>query len=335
MKRPLLVFAGQSNMMGAGVYPPEQIFFERSFEYLHKPKRLGQRTGAFKKYGFPSGEFAYKSLPLAYGETNNVHSQSTLSDYHTNTFFGPSMSNLEDASKKTVKSFSSYSEADFIPGTSLAPYVVSALEKNGYTCLYTHIAKGSVPISYYTESAAANYFEEKCRDFFEDAQSRFGDDDLSERILLWHQGESDAKNGYDHYKKHLSILWKKAKDIGFTKFFIIRVGYWGNDAIAEVMRAQEDFAKQTEGVYMLTRAASYLLFNGHKTDGWFSQAPGEEYENCRDSFFGFSNQHINDKGFRLVATRATDNIIRIVFENRSTVLEDELIVPLLVKTGTK
>ena len=43
VKRPLFVFAGQSNMMGAAVYPASrQIFFENSYEYMHRAKRFGE-----------------------------------------------------------------------------------------------------------------------------------------------------------------------------------------------------------------------------------------------------------------------------------------------------
>lgn len=50
MERPLFVFAGQSNMMGACVYPPyKQIIFQDSYEYIHKPKRFGVQIGGFKK----------------------------------------------------------------------------------------------------------------------------------------------------------------------------------------------------------------------------------------------------------------------------------------------
>ncbi|MBQ7089987.1 MAG: hypothetical protein IJN82_02610, partial [Clostridia bacterium] len=69
MKRPLLVFAGQSNMMGAAVYPAsEQIYFQNSAEYLHKPRRFGAPCGAFKTFGFPTGEFSYMDLQAAYGD---------------------------------------------------------------------------------------------------------------------------------------------------------------------------------------------------------------------------------------------------------------------------
>ena len=57
-KRPLFVFAGQSNMMGAAVYPPTaQLRFSDSYEYLHKPRRFGEKQGFFKRTAFPTGEF--------------------------------------------------------------------------------------------------------------------------------------------------------------------------------------------------------------------------------------------------------------------------------------
>ena len=97
MKRPLFVFAGQSNMMGAAVYEAsEQIYFKNSFEYLHKPRRFSKAMGEFKDYGFPSGEFSYKDLDAAYGNNKTPDYKSDLDVYRDNTYFCPSMSNLFD-----------------------------------------------------------------------------------------------------------------------------------------------------------------------------------------------------------------------------------------------
>ena len=85
MKRPLFVFAGQSNMMGAAVFEiTHQVNFDNSAEYLHKRRRFGEKSGEFKNYGFPVGEFVYKSIEEAYGQTTDYTQKSQLADYGKN-----------------------------------------------------------------------------------------------------------------------------------------------------------------------------------------------------------------------------------------------------------
>ncbi len=330
-KRPLLVFAGQSNMMGAAVYPAsEQIHFKNSFEYLHKAIRLGNPEGEFKNYGFPSGEFSYIDMKSAYDNITFPQFKSSVTDYQKNTYFCPSMANLDSDEAKTTKLFTSFSEKNTPMGVCLAPFVVKALEESGYPSCYAHIAKGAVPIRYYLEGAAADYFNQKVTDFFKESALKFPEDDQSEKVLLWLQGEGDG-NGedcYDRYFQSLERLWAKAKKLGFTKFLIIRVGYWGVKVISEIMRAQEDFCKQNENAYIVTRALSYFKHPTLIEDGWFKTPPTEEYCDCRDSFYGFGNNHINEKGFKVIAAHAVPNILRIL-NGEEPVLEEENIVPLI------
>ena len=111
---------------------------------------------------------------------------------------------------------------------------------------------------------------------------------------------------------------------------MIRVGYWGKDEIAAIMRAQEDFCNETENAYMLTRVCSYFEFKGQQnTENWFKNPVPEEFSLCRDSFYGFENQHINEKGFKVIAKYAVPNIIRILFDNKAPVLEEEKVLPLI------
>ena len=74
---------------------------------------------------------------------------------------------------------------------------------------------------------------------------------------------------------------------------------------------------------MLTRVGSYLPFQGHDDRDWFVQPPSAEYQNCRDSFFGFKNQHINEKGFLLIARHAAKNLYRVLIEGQEPLLEPE------------
>ena len=330
MIRPLLVFAGQSNMMGASVYPAsEQIYFKNSFESMHKAQRFGEAMGSFKSYGFPCGEFSYKDLFEAYGDGCATCAKSSLSNYGKNTFFCPSMCNLKNDEDKSEYPFAHFSEATAPMGVSIAPYMVKGLEEAGYSCAYAHIAKGAVPIEHYLSGGAADYFDQKVSDFFADCEKKFPDDDTSERVLFWLQGESNANDNCVDYKNKLSLLWERAKNLGFTKFCIIRVGFWGNENITEVMRAQEEFCKETEGAYMLTRVCSYFEFKGQNAENWFVSPPSSEFSLCRDSFYGFTNQHVNEKGFKVITKYALPNLIRILYEDKEPILEKELISALV------
>ena len=339
-KRPLFVFAGQSNMMGAAVYPAsEQIYYKDSYEYLHKPRRLGADTGTFKKYGFPSGEFSYRDLQAAYGEVTLAagEKQSELADYSANTLFVSSLCNLKDDEQKLMESFSKYSEKTMNQGVCLPPFWVQELEKEGYSCAYAHIAKGAVSIMHFLgedvspvkadEMAreASAYFAEKVKAFFEDCEKQFVGDDMSVKALVWLQGESDAAYGYQYYKTALSVLWDKARALGFTHFFCIRVDYFGNPGILDVMKAQEDFCAETPDAYMLTRACSFMPYAGHDDKDWFVGEIPPEYHDCRDSFYGFPNQHINEKGFCLIAKRSVANFIKLMAKGQIPELEPELI----------
>ena len=330
MKRPLFVFAGQSNMMGSASLPArEQITFNNSFEYLHKPKRFHEKTGAFKNYGFPCGEFSYKNLEQAYGPNGDASSVSSLDRYHETTHFCPSMCIAEDIEQKTQCSFAEFSEANNRMAASLPPFIVKGLENEGYSCSYVNISKGAVPIDHFLNGEAADYLYEKVKDFFIDSKQLFPDDDLSEKVFVWLQGESNGQSGYEYYKNALCTLWEKLKTVGFTKFFMIRVGFWGSEKIADIMRAQEDFCKENEGAFMITRVCSFFEWFGYEGDAWLPKEMPEEFSFCRDSFYGFKNQHINEKGFKVIAKYAVPNIIRILFEGKDPILEEEKVLPLI------
>lgn len=357
MKRDLFVFAGQSNMVGASVYPPKKaLSINNSYEYKHKVRRLGEPHGQFVTAGYPVGEFSYADLATAYHpEMVTAEGESTLIDYEKNTYFSTSMSNLASEHEKTVVPFSSFSEATAPSGATLAPFLAEEWEKLNGACAYAHIAKGGVSITHFlTEEmcreyirritdfnrangtsypandlsaeimkGAAEYFFEKCKDFLEDAQDYFKNDTISSRSFFWLQGESDIGRSSLEYEIILDILWDELKKIGFTHFFCIRVDYFGNDRIEHVMRAQESFVSHHKDAYMLTRAASYFTHPKQNENSWFITPPDEEYRNCRDSFYGFDNHHINEKGFSVIAKHAVKNLYRVLVEHCDPLLEEE------------
>lgn len=363
MKRDLFVFAGQSNMMGAAVYPPKKpLTITLSYEYKHKPRRLGGATGSFVPAAYPAGEFSYINLTRAYDSAMvNKNGESLLGDYAENTYFCPAMSNLYSDTDKTVHPFSVFSEATAPYGATLAPFIAQGWEQKGYACAYAHIAKGSVALAHYLNDemvktyaqrieaynktnatdyhtiisaknrtpGAADYFLEKCKDFFSDAEISFPDNLSENRCFFWLQGESDAGLSAVEYQIRLEILWEKLQEIGFTHFFCIRVDFFGNSSIDRIMQGQESFVASHSNAYMLTRVASYFPYAGRNEQDWFLAPPTEECLNCRDSFYGFENQHINEKGFSVIASRAVENLDRVLNQALPPILEDENIRSLL------
>lgn len=361
-KRELFVFAGQSNMMGAGVYPPrEKIEVKNSFEYLHKGVRMGEEVGRFKIAGFPCGEYTYKNLSEAYPNGMSFEAKSPLADHTNNAYFDVSMSNLKNEEDKTQKLFCELSESNFTPAPAIPPYFAMNWEALGHSSAYAHIAKGGVSILHYFNDemlseyreliakridnyvenpciqniytdmcrGASAYFLEKTGAFFKDSQVRFANEDLSQKYLVWLQGESDIKLSVIEYKTMLEVFWKKCKELGFTKFLCIRVGYFGCDEIVNIMKAQEEFCNETPDAYMMTRAYSLMPYAGQEQSEWFSEIPTDEYQYCRDSFYGFTNQHINEKGHLLLAKRLAENLHRMSYMNKEPLLESELVKMLL------
>jgi hypothetical protein len=309
---------------------------------------------------YPCGEFSYIDINAAYAPDRvDECGRSTVGDYARNTYFSTSMTNLLSEEERTVLPFSTFSESTARYGATLAPFLAEEWERLGGASLYAHIAKGGVPIHYYfteemvkrynerieeynrqngTEYApltptkcinGTKYFEEKCRDFFEDAEKKFSTDDLGNRCFFWLQGEAEGKNDAIEYEMKLEILWENVKRLGFTHFFCIRVDYFGHPGIYNVMRAQESFTQKHSDAFMLTRAASFFTFPGQEEKGWFKTAPSEEYRDCRDSCFGFANDHINEKGFKIIAEHAVKNLYRVLREGKEPILEEENIIPIL------
>lgn len=362
-KRDLFVFAGQSNMMGAAVLPPKlPIEVTDSYEYKHKAKRLGAEKGEFVKAGYPCGEFSYTddALELAYLPENvDGNGNSTVNKYSAGTYFCPAMCNLKNAETHEQQPFDNFSEADFISGPSLAPLFAAEWEKRGQISAYAHIAKGATPINHYFNgdmieeynrrvdehnkinpsdtlppidkilkiwSGASAYFDRKVKDFFKEAEERFAGDDMSNKIFVWCQGEGNSNIPKKAYKMRMEILWEHVKTLGFTHLFCIRVGNWPvTGDMCRVMAAQEEFCAENENCYIITRAMSFMPNPAADKENWFTEEPGEEYQNCRDSCFGFGNPHINEKGFLTVAKHMADNAHRILREGKEPVLEKEIV----------
>lgn len=361
-KRELFVFSGQSNMMGAASLPVKnKLEIKDQYEYKHKNVMLGGK-GEFVKATDRIGEFSFADFDAAYKEgMTDENGLSLLTKYHDNTYFCPAMANYDEKAGKEFD-FDVMNEAKYVPSPSYPYYFAYEWEKLRYKCAFSHIAKGAVSLEHYfsremqdeyakmvadynakndtsfnenlplteMEYGASAYFDKKCLDFFSDAEKRFDDEKLGEKSFFWLQGEGNANDSVFEYKAKLTVLWNHLKKIGFTKFFCIRIGYWSDKNIWRVMKAEEDFCNENEGCYMLTRAMSYFDHpNEEILTGWFMVPPTEEYKNCRDSFLGYTNNHINAKGHSVLAAHSAPNAERVLYKNEEPVLEKENIISLL------
>ena len=360
-ERELFVFAGQSNMMGAAVLPPKyKLNICNSFEYKYKKRRAGNKYGEFLPVSYNVGEFAYCDLKKAY-PTNDYNSLSELNNFTDNTYFVSALCNLDKFNERSVMRFSEFSEKTAVSSPSLAPYFVNEWEKLGRSCCIAHMAKGNATILHYFDEemvesynkkivqhndsyktnyplickedmnfGALTYFSNKAKAFFEDAKLMFTEDVIKTKAFVWLQGESDAKLSEIEYRLRLEILWERLRKLGFTHFFCIRVGMWGEEAnITEIMKAQEKFCAQNKSCYMLTRSCSFMTFPEKHQNLSYIKTPDGKYFGCRDSFLGFPNDHINEKGHILIAKHAVANAKRILIDNDEVELEEELVVDLI------
>lgn len=361
-QRELFVFAGQSNMMGAAALPPtSDLDIHNSYEYKYKKRRFGKPHGEFLPVSYNVGEFAYCDIEKAYPD-NDYNSLSELNNYRDNAYFVPALCNVDNINERSVIQFSEISEKTAVNAPSLPAYFVNEWEKTGRKCAIAHMAKGSTTILHYFDEemadeynkkiviynnscrtsyplickekvsfGAASYFCEETKAFFEDAESEFCEDILKTKAFVWFQGESDAKLSEIEYRLRLEVLWDRMKQLGFTHFFCIRVGFWGDNLnLTEIMKAQERFCAENKSCHIVTRCCSFMPFPEKHKNLSYIKEPDEKYMGCRDSFLGFPNHHINEKGHIIIAKHSVANIKRILIDNESEKLEEELVANLRV-----
>ena len=137
------------------------------------------------------------------------------------------------------------------------------------------------------------------------------------------QGESDV-HVYAQYKLRLQALWSHLQSLGFTHFFILRVGFWGSTSVINEIKAQTDFCEENKNCYIITKAPSLIPHPSATTDNWWINEPSEEYADCRDSYLAStSNNHFNEKAHKMFARRSADNINRILYLGLPPILEEE------------
>lgn len=353
MKKSLFVFSGQSNMMRAATRPPTvKINCPHTLEYKHKPVILGQPFGKLVPVSYHCGEFIYKDPTAAYKNTDE-NGNSLLSADAKNTLFVPPLCNRSNTESNVKNS------------PCFPVYFANEWEKLGASLLFAHIAQGGVRLNYYFNRAmlqefhektatagitehlqlssaeeydgegSFNAFAEKCIVFFKTAEKQFGAQELGEKVFVWHQGESDSDNSTAEYKLKLEILWNALKKLGFTKFFMLRVGFfgdWSEQTAPNVMRAQEQFCQEQDDAFMLTRDFSFMpdtWMNEDVLKRCYISCPPEQYFGCRDTYFEDNNMHLNENAFALAAKTAAKNAYGILFEEKQPDLPVELVRALL------
>ena len=351
----LFVFAGQSNMMGAAhLGPSEEIITESAYEYKYAPILRGEKKGKFVYAQHPAGEWHYMDPAKAYGSAylDEATGKSKLANFLDHTYFVPASRTLE----KTILSQSEY---DHKASPSMPPYFAKYYTEMGNGCIYAHMAKGGCQIiHYFTPDAVTEYnrliadynaanstsysglssssltgggnaFDAKYFAMLRDyAEFRPGVT-IKNKCFVWLQGEGDNHN-YIQYKLKLQALWSHLQSVGFTHFFILRVGYWGSYSIINEIKAQEDFCAENENCYIITRAPSLIPYPGATTSNWWKYEPSYEYNDCRDSYItNTTNNHFNEKAFKIFARKSADNIHRILHLGLEPLLEEENIKDML------
>ena len=178
-------------------------------------------------------------------------------------------------------------------------------------------------------SGAGNAFDKKYKAMVEDYRAFAPDKRIQNTCFVWLQGESDFCS-YTEYKLKLQVLWSHLQELGFTHFFVLRVGYWGYAGILDIIKAQEDFCAENKDCYIVTRAPSLIPHPAATTDNWWISEPGAEYNDCRDSCLVDSgNHHFNEKAMQIFAERSAKNIHRILYSGLDPILEEENIQGML------
>lgn len=168
---------------------------------------------------------------------------------------------------------------------------------------------------------------------------------IRNKVFVWHQGERDADQcvlsdtqenitlSKELYKERFLALWNSLKtESGFDYALIVRVGFWGNEKGSQIiMAAQEELALEHEDIFMATRIASYFPNFSRNADtgvvtvgGFFANKT--VYPDCmgtRDTYYGVSNSHIGEKGFRLMAEKTAESAYRILHLKQPPLLEPE------------
>jgi lysophospholipase L1-like esterase len=345
----LFVFAGQSNMMGAAhLAPVDNPVTIDSYEYKYQNVLKGGDKGEFVYAQNPAGDWHYMDAGVAYGQQylDVATGKSKQSNYSSTMYFIPACRDQE-------KGFGGQSEYLNYPSATMAPYFAQYYSELGRKCVYAHMAKGACKIiHYFTTDAMEEYnrlisdyntanstsyatltssdlsgagdaFDAKYKAMLRDYAEFAPDKTIANKCFVWLQGESDV-HVYAQYKLRLQALWAHLQSLGFTHFFILRVGFWGSTSVINEIKAQTDFCAENENCYIVTKAPSLIPHPSANTTNWWISEPSSEYADCRDSYLAnTTNHHFNEKAHKIFARRSAENINRILHLGLPPVLEEE------------
>lgn len=145
--------------------------------------------------------------------------------------------------------------------TTLLPAFCKAYrEKTGHEVAAVHVARGAAQVSEFLPGTALYDTIVKKAQAAIDCVKR--ETELSHVLLVWLQGESDAiyKTTLSNYKTRLTAF-KDAlmKDLPIERFCVIRVGvYAHNGHDEEIIQAQDELCREDQDFAMLTRMAVEL-----------------------------------------------------------------------------
>lgn len=230
MKYDILVFGGQSNMVGQTEVLTDCTEKEGCFEYRYL-------TDSLVPLKNPVGEYI-------------------MADFTQGGAFVGDPVAEEDKFIKWKNALGVGASTD--GNTNLVPlFCQSYREACGRDVVAVHAAKGATFISEWLEgSDGYKVVVEKTKS----AISKVGD--IGDVYFVWLQGESDAceKTTQAEYEKCITELKNSLKkDIGIKKFAIIRVGHFaGDERDDEIINAQEAVCRDDSDFMMLTRITSEL-----------------------------------------------------------------------------
>ncbi len=161
-------------------------------------------------------------------------------------------------------------------GGSLVPYFCREyIKQTGREVIAIHTARGNTAIAQWLYGTQRYHYATKKIKAGIQKASTFGK--IDNIYYVWLQGESDAVIGStqeEYYNRLINLKNSLKKDIGISKFCIIRVGYfcqfspwyissvntveYGKYSDEQIMKAQDQVVKEDSDFVMLTKICSEL-----------------------------------------------------------------------------
>lgn len=227
-KADIIIFSGQSNMVGCAECLSEDNIVEGAFEYKYLENAL---------------------TPLK----NPVGEDITFDGKRGEVFMQDDKTGTRERTYATESAAWSH--------TNLVPAFCRAYIKcTKASVVAVHIAKSATEIcEWLPQTRRYDFLVKKASAAIETTRSKF---DVGNIYFVWLQGESDAiaARSKKYYKQKITALNDALKtDLGIDKFGVIRVGRFTNDARDdEIISAQDEICVENGDFLMLTTIAAEL-----------------------------------------------------------------------------